>query len=164
MSARKPPARRVNRITRDIGLVRAAPKAPTMPRGLCKPAQDAWRAYWADHVSGATTGSDLPLLIRWVKNLDRYFRLVATADRNPVVTGSKSQVVGNPLYALALKIEQSIVDAERQLGIGPLNRLKLGLVLTETSKSLAELNAEAGDGDEADDPRLALAAPGENAD
>jgi hypothetical protein len=158
MTARKPASRRQNRITRDIGPVRQAPKAPSMPRGLCKPAQDAWRAYWADPVSGATTGSDLPLLIRWAKNLDRYFRLVATADATPVVSGSTGQPTGNPLYTLALKIEASIVDSEKQLGIGPLNRLKLGLALSETSKTLAELNAEAADG-EADDPRLALAPP-----
>jgi hypothetical protein len=47
MSERKPPARRQNRVTRDIGLVRETGKAPLMPRGLCKAAQDAWRAYWA---------------------------------------------------------------------------------------------------------------------
>lgn len=155
MSARKPPERRQNRITRDVGVVREPGTAPSVPRGLCKPARDAWTAYWADSVSGATTGSDIALITRWAKDLDRYHRLVAEADREPFVLGSKGQPILTPIYGLALKIQAAIADAERQLGIGPLNRLKLGLVVTESFKSLADLNAEAEDDNSAYDIRLA---------
>jgi P27 family predicted phage terminase small subunit len=154
MTARKPPERRQNRITRDIGPIREAGKAPPMPRGLCKAAQDAWTAYWSDHVSGATTGSDLALITRWIKNLDRYHRLVAQADRKPVVRGSKGQDIGNPLYQLVFKLEAAIEKAEQQLGVGPLNRHKLGLMVTESFKSLADLNAEAEDDCDTYDIRL----------
>lgn len=161
MTAKKPPERRQNRITRDAGLVREAGTAPPMPRGLCKPAQDAWTAFWSDHVSGATTGSDLALITRWARNLNRYYRLVGEADRNPVVGGSKAQPIGNPLYQLVFKLEAAIERAEQQLGIGPLNRHKLGLMVSESFKSLADLNAEAEDDCGAYDIRLAAVPDGE---
>jgi len=74
------------------------------------------------------------------RNVDRYYRLLAEADSEPVVAGSTGQPKGNPLYDLALKIEASIKEDEAQLGCGPLNRLRLGVALTESAKSLKELN------------------------
>jgi hypothetical protein len=123
-----------------------------MPRGL---AQDAWSTFWTDHVSGATARSDLSLITRWIKNVDRYHRLVAEADRAPVAKGSKGQPIGTPLYQLTFKLEAAIERAEQQLGIGPLNRLKLGLAVSESFKSLADLNAEAEDDSDQYDIRLA---------
>ena len=113
----------------DIGLVRAAGSAPPMPRGLCRQAQTAWKGYWADVLSGVMRASDGTLIGRWVRNLDRYHRLLAEADRSPMVSGSTGQPRTNPIYDLAFKIEASIKDDEKQLGIGPLNRLRLGVAL-----------------------------------
>jgi P27 family predicted phage terminase small subunit len=152
----KPASRRQNRVTKSLGVVRTAGKAPRMPRGLCKAAQDAWTGYWADTVSGVTRESDTSLLVRWVRNIDRYSRLIAAADRSPMVAGSTGQQRANPIYDLALKIEQSVKQDERQLGIGPMNRLRLGIAFNESAKSLAELNAEAEDDDADDDPRMVL--------
>ncbi|MDO2354665.1 hypothetical protein [Mycobacterium avium] len=165
MTARKPPDRRQNRGTRDIGLVKETGAAPPMPRGLCRAAQEAWNGYWSDYVSGASTPSDIALIRRWIKDLDRYERLVAQADQRPIVKGSKGQEVGNPLYQLAMKLQAGIMEAERQLGIGPLNRLKIGLIVSESYKTLSELNAEADTGDDNDDIRLQLVTDlGKNAD
>ncbi len=125
-----------------------------MPRGLCEAAQQAWRGYWSDSVSGVMRPSDAVIALRWAANLDRYYRLIAEADREPMVIGSTGQTRENPAYGVALKIEASIKDDERQLGIGPLNRLRLGAHLTEAAETLADINAEvisAGD-----DPRAAL--------
>jgi P27 family predicted phage terminase small subunit len=151
--APKDPAKRIRKTTRSVGLVKAA-KQPPMPAKLCRQAQDAWRAYWADTVAGVMRLSDTALALRWVANVDRYQRLIAEADREPVVDGHKGQPRPNPLYTLALKIEESVKEDERQLGIGPLNRLRLGVALTETAKSLADLTAEADTG--AEDPRVVL--------
>jgi hypothetical protein len=152
-------ATRRQRSRRDIGTDIAAPRhpgrAPAMPRGLCRPAQTAWSAYWEDVVSGVTRLSDAPLVQRWARNLDRYHRLLAEADANPVVGGSMGQPRANPIYNLVLKIEQSIKEDEQQLGIGPLNRLRLGVALSESAKSLADLNAEAENA-ENEDPRATL--------
>lgn len=129
-----------------------------MPKGLCREAVGAWEAYWVDVVAGVVRRSDEPLVERWARNLDRYYRLLATADADPIVTGSTGQPRPNPAYELGYKIEASIKDDEKQLGIGPLNRMRLGLALTEGRKSLTELNAEAESGAN-DDPRALFDRP-----
>jgi len=139
----------------DIGALAHPGRPPAMPRGLCRQAQTAWTAYWNDVVSGVTRPADTPLVQRWARNLDRYHRLLAEADSNPVVTGSMGQPRANPVYDVILRMEQGLRLDEAQLGIGPLNRLRLGVALTESAKSLAELNAEAENA-ENDDPRAAL--------
>jgi P27 family predicted phage terminase small subunit len=121
---------------------------------MCQQAKDAWHSYWEDVVSGVMRSSDEPLVTRWIKNVDRYFQVIGEADKRPAVPGSAGQIKANPLYDLALKFEASIKDDEKQLGIGPLNRLRLGVALNEQTKSLAELNAEAAD--EEDDFRTSL--------
>jgi P27 family predicted phage terminase small subunit len=130
--------------------------APKMPSGLCAAAQAAWRDYWGDTVSGVLRPSDTAIVLRWVRNTDRCLRLLAEADREPVVVGSTGQPKPNPLYALALAFEKSIREDEAQLGIGPLSRLKLGAQLSEAAKTLSELNAEATHANQDDDPRVAL--------
>jgi hypothetical protein len=150
----KQPGKRIRRATKSIGVVSAAGKAPKMPSGLCEPAQDAWRAYWSDSVSGIMRAPDSVVAIRWARNTDRYHRLIAAADAEPLVTGSQGQMRPNPMYGLAFKVEDSIKADEAALGIGPLARLKLGVALSETARSLADLNAEAAGGGE--DPRLTL--------
>jgi hypothetical protein len=149
----KPPSKRINRITKNVGVISAAGKAPPMPKGLCRQAQDAWRAFWADTVSGVLRSSDATVALRWVKNLDRYARLIAEADREPVVVGSQGQDRANPVYALAFSVEKSIREDEAQLGIGALNRLRLGAQLSEAAKTLADLNAEDSN---VTDPRATL--------
>lgn len=142
----------------DIGLVTICGGVePHMPSGLCSAAQSAWRDFWDDALCGVMRNPDASMALRWVKNLDRYYRLMASADGEPIVTGSTGQYRINPGYDLALKIEASIKADEQQLGIGPLNRLRLGVALSESAKSLADLNAEVEDDDEDDDPRAGLA-------
>jgi P27 family predicted phage terminase small subunit len=140
----------------DIGAVRRPGNPPTMPAGLCKQAQTAWAGYWKDAVSGVMRSSDAPIVLRWVKNLDRYHRLLAEADAAPIVEGSMGQPRPNPVYRLVFDLEASIKTDEAQLGIGPLNRLRLGVAMTESAKSLADLRAEAEADAENDDPRTTL--------
>ena len=120
-----------------------------MPRGLCQQAQDAWRNFWTDVVRGAVQAADIEVVLRWVANIDRYRRLLGEADRETMVIGSTGQPKPNPLYDLAYKVEASIVEAERQLGVGPLNRMRLGVAFTESVKSMAELNSEVPHGEDA---------------
>jgi hypothetical protein len=155
--APKQPGKRIRKTTRSIGVVRSAGRPPAMPRGLCEQAQEAWRSYFADAVSGVLRPPDATVAIRWVKNLDRYHRLLAEADSEPIVAGSAGQAKPNPLYGLALAFEKSIREDEAQMGIGALSRLKLGAQLSETAKTLADLNAEARGA--VIDPRVTLLRP-----
>jgi P27 family predicted phage terminase small subunit len=124
-----------------------------MPRGLCSQAQDAWRNFWTDVVSGAVQAADIEVVLRWVANVDRCHRLLGEADRETMVIGSTGQPKPNPLYDLAYKIEASIREDERQLGVGPLSRMRLGVAFSESVKSMAQLNSEVP---HVDDPRANL--------
>lgn len=135
---------------------------PALPRGLLTRTKRQWEAYWNDPVATVQTEVDQALLLRWIANLDRYLRLIEEADQAPLVRNSQGQSA-NPLYAVALKIEASIKADEAQLGIGPLNRSKLGIAVISERRSLADMNSryaetERGDGRDEDDedPRLAL--------
>ena len=151
----KPAADRQGRHRTDLGLVPDTHRHPDPPAKLCAAAVEAWTAYWTDVIAGVLRPGDAPLVDRWVRNLDRYHRIIGLADKEPVVEGSTGQQKPNGLYDLAFKIEASIKGDEQQLGIGPLNRLRLGVKIAEGAKSLADLTAEAEEGDD-DDPRSFL--------
>jgi hypothetical protein len=151
----KPAADRQGRHRTDLGVVRAADASPEPPPRLCTAAVDAWHAYWTDVIAGVVRPGDAPLVDRWVRNLDRYHRIMRLADKEPVVEGSTGQQKPNGLYDLAFKIEASIKADEAQLGIGPLNRLRLGVKFAEGAKSLSDLTVDEAEGDD-DDPRAFL--------
>lgn len=157
----KPRTRRQSRKPRhiaDVGVVSGCGAAPPMPRGMCAAAQGAWDSFWNDAISTMSRGPDAAVALRWVKQVDRYHRLMAVADREPIVKGSTGQPRPNPVYDLALKIEASIREDEKQLGIGVLSRLRLGAVYGDGAKTLADLDIDA-EGDAEDyDPRVELIA------
>ena len=61
----KPAGKRINRVTKSVGVVRSAGAAPRMPSGLCPQAKTAWAAYWSDTVSGVMRPSDASLVLVW---------------------------------------------------------------------------------------------------
>jgi hypothetical protein len=155
--APKPADERQGRHRADLGIVYRPDQIPEIPPNLCPAAQDAWTSYWSDLVAGAVRVSDSSLINRWIANVDRYHRLMGVADAEPIVVGSTGQPKPNGLYDLAFKVEASIKADEQQLGIGPYNRLRLGVKLTEGAKSLADLTRAEVNGDDGDsDPRLFL--------
>lgn len=127
------------------------------PRGLSKPAKDAWNAFWEDRPAALVTPAAKVVLLRWIDALDRYLRTVAEADQQPLVTGSQGQDVINPLYKIAEQAMTVVKDCERQLGIGGMNAANLGLAAISEARSLADMNAryaEADDVEDEEDPRL----------
>jgi P27 family predicted phage terminase small subunit len=130
------------------------------PRGMLTETKRQWDAYWADPVHTVQTPVDRALLLRWIKNLDRYERLITEADKEPLVANSQGQSA-NPLYAVAHRIESSVKADEAQLGIGPLNRSKLGIAVITERRSLADMNGryakpEGVAHDPEEDPRRAI--------
>lgn len=100
----------------------------------------AWAALWEDPVAQVLSPVDRPVLLRWADAMDRYLRLLIEADKLPVVSGSTGQDVANPLYAIADRSLSVAQQCEAQLGVGGLNRAKLGLEVTQARRSLHELN------------------------
>ena len=117
----------------------------------------AWSALWSDPVSRALTPVDRPVLLRWADSLDRAAWALERADANPIATGSQDQEVASPYYAIAndaLKVAQA---CEAQLGVGALNRARLGIAITAERITVDEMNARLRRPDDAPrrlDPRV----------
>jgi len=114
------------------------------PEGLCDEALGAWDAYWSDGVASVQTPVDRAVLSRWVREMDRYLRLSAEADKQPSVRGSQGQPVENPLYGTAYKALAAVQACEKQMGMGALNRSALGIAVITERRSLADMNSKYG--------------------
>lgn len=114
------------------------------PEGLMPEVLELWDAYWTDAASTVQTPADRGVLTRWIKEYDRYLRLIAEADKSPLVAGSKGQEVANPLYALADRALAAAERCEKQLGIGALHRSNLGIAVITERRSLADMNSKYG--------------------
>jgi P27 family predicted phage terminase small subunit len=114
------------------------------PEDLCPEAVQAWDAYWDDRVAQVQTPVDRPILTRWVTEMDRYLRLLAEADKQPLVAGSQGQPVENPLYKIAYQSLAAVQYVEKQMGMGALNRSALGIAVIAERKSLADMNSRYG--------------------
>lgn len=116
------------------------------PDGLLEESLAVWDSYWQDTASGIQTPADRGVLLRWIREYDRYLRLIAEADASPLSQGSKGQDVASPLYALAERALAAAERAEKQIGVGALNRSNLGIAVIAERKSLADMNARYGGG------------------
>jgi hypothetical protein len=115
-----------------------------------------WKALFDDEpLSSVLSPVDRELVVRWAQAVDDNLKALATARDNPISTGSMGQEVESPHFKIAAQAMSVIVECERQIGIGALNRARLGLALLQERASLADLAArfEPGGGDEPD-PRL----------
>lgn len=166
--AKKPPGQAVDRRNGARVQLAAAGKAvrPRRPTGLCPEAVRQWDEFWKSPVSRAITPADRGVVLRWIDAVDRYLRLVAEADLAPTVKGSQGQDVVNPLYKIAEQALGTVERAEKQIGIGSLNRSSLGVTVIQEQRSLAAMNAQRYGGEDEDagydddaeeaDPRLGV--------
>jgi hypothetical protein len=114
----------------------------------------AWSALWSDPVAQTLTPVDRPVLLRWADAIDRAQRHLELGDADPIAHGSMGQEVESPHYGIADKAVKVAQACEAQLGVGALNRARLGIAILAERESLDALNARVmgyGGGD--DDPR-----------
>ena len=101
-----------------------------------------WDAFWSSDLATAIdTKSDQSAVYRLATLIDERERIYKTAKKDRLVTGSKGQVVLNPLYSALLKIDAEIRQLEDRLGMNPKARVSLGIQIGQMKKSLADLNA-----------------------
>lgn len=121
--------------------------------------QRMWRALWEDaRLSAVLSPADRELVIRWGQSVDDWVKALETARSSPVTTGSMGQDVASPHFAIAAQALAVAERCEAQIGIGALNRARLGIAILAEARGLADLAAGfPGDGGPADepDPRLA---------
>lgn len=116
-----------------------------------------WKALFDDQaLSGVLSPVDRELVIRWAQAVDDHLKALASARERPISKGSMGQEVASPHFAIASQAMGVVVECERQIGIGALNRARLGIAILAERASLADLAARfdgGGIGDEPD-PRL----------
>ena len=140
-----------------------APGAAALEWLVLPPRTPAWSAsalsaldaLRADPVAEVLSPVDEPVILRWLDCLDRAQRALRRADRRPLVVGGNGQLAEHPSYQTAKSALAEAAKCEAQIGVGALNRARLGLTLTTARRSLMELNAAlAQDYDDGSDARL----------
>lgn len=131
----------------DLGVVPGGEVAkPEPPVDLCDEARVQWDAYWESAAAGVQTAADRGVVLRWIDAADRYLRTLGQADKRPIVKGSTGQPIENPLYKIAAAALATVERAEKQLGIGALNRAGLGIAVIAEARSLQDMNSRYGGG------------------
>lgn len=110
-------------------------------RAYRKDSAAAWRAAWADPVASTWTQADRPVLLRWILHTDMYAQALEEAATDPIVPGHGGQPVRSPWFDIAKDAMAVVTECEKQLGIGGLNRSRLGLVIATGRLTLDDLNA-----------------------
>lgn len=141
----------------ELSVVAPARPVPAMPEGLTPQSQAMWRSYWDDPVSQLCTPIDEWIVYRWITEGDRYLRLTAEGDLEPVIATTTGGLKENPAYRIAYRALTQVQMCEKTLGIGPSHRAALGVTVLAQQKGLAEMNAKYGGGDDVD-PRTQLSA------
>lgn len=145
----------------EIGIVKADPDAkpvvPKPPKGLLKVSRDRWEAYWLSPVSKAVdVGADGGRLERWIRAVDEWHRVGETFRASRVTTGSMGQPVLNPLATYLANLETTIARAEQELGLTPMSRAKLGIVIGQEALTADALNRSLSKYDDRDTEQDAI--------
>ena len=105
--------------------------------------QRMWKALWDDErLAAALSPVDRELLIRWAEAVDDAVKARALAWESPIAKGSMGQEVESPYFGIAAKAVATAERCEAQIGVGALNRARLGIAILTEAKTLASL----GDG------------------
>lgn len=159
---RKDPERRVRAATHKPSTLEVVPSlpgsgvlgAPEPPAGLLEHTQEQWESFWGSPVARLVDrSSDMPALERLFELYDDCTRFRASIRANPMVDGSKGQLVRNPFVKDLKDTQAEVRQLEDRFGLSPRARLALNLTLGGVAKTLADLNADFAGGDGDDDPR-----------
>ncbi|MFI6737446.1 hypothetical protein ACIBI9_31360 [Nonomuraea sp. NPDC050451] len=112
------------------------------PAGINKYALEVWRTYWDDPVSDIAATVDKSLITRWIKLVSFYHQLVEQYEEMPVTYDERMRMRPNVTFTMAQQVLKSLELCEAQLGIGPKNRVNLGVTLASAARSLDAINNE----------------------
>lgn len=134
----------------SVGTAKSVPRYDP-PRGLNKVAKEAWDAFWDDRQALLLTPSAKVVLERWIFAVHRYDHQMKMADREPLIESTHTTLM-NPRFRIAKDALATIIECEKQLGIGIMNATNLGMAALAEKTKLADLNEryEDGGGDEND--------------
>jgi P27 family predicted phage terminase small subunit len=113
---------------------------------LGTPGRNCWRKTWKAASKWLVLASDGPVVERYAALHDEVAQLRdLIADRGREATGSMGQRVTAPAVEQLRQVERLLLEHERVLGLGPLNRSRLGLAVLQVEARadlIAQLRAE----------------------
>lgn len=112
------------------------------PAGINAHAQDVWHTYWDDPVSDIAATVDRSLIVRWIRNVSLYHQLMNDALETPFTFDDRMRKRPNVTFTMATQVLKFIQADEAQLGIGPKNRVNIGMTLASTARTLESINNE----------------------
>lgn len=89
----------------------------------------------------------IEMLLRMRDERDTEFRM---GKRQRMVLGSQGQPVINPMLAHAMVLQKEIRALEDRLGLNPVARLRLGILLGDATRSIGDVNEEFEQGEFSD--------------
>jgi phage terminase small subunit len=145
MSAKKPPEKRQNRATKDLGVlpqIEVDPRSiPTPPAHLTERWVKSWEIFWASPFAQVVQPAQYPALERLFSMYEERDRMDVYLREEPMSVGSQGQKILNPMYRQRTAVDAEIRQLEDRFGLHPKAGLQLGIVYGEAARSLEELNA-----------------------
>lgn len=119
---------------------------PPMPAGRwLKATRETWEFLFQSDIADIIQPLDGALLKHWITCIDERDRAMAAFRAERYVAGSRGQTRLSPAWKLAQDLSTEIRMTEQQLGIGGLNRFRLGITMGQAA---AVLNDRHDDGDD----------------
>lgn len=112
------------------------------PPNLNEHARKIWNTYWEDPVSDIAATVDESLITRWIRNVSLYYDLVDDYMELPTTYDKEMRKRPNVTFTMATQVLKFIMADEAQLGIGPKNRVNIGMTLASTARTMDAINAE----------------------
>lgn len=119
---------------------------PEPPEHIGEHAVRIWNQLGVSLLAGAIDlQTDYAILERWVTYVDRWYALERRLRqlieaRRDIVVGSTGQEVPHPLYKMVKDTEAMIRSIEKDLGLSPMARARLGLTVAEGQMVASQLN------------------------
>jgi hypothetical protein len=102
------------------------PRIPDPPADIGDYAVEVWEGFWQTEVAGAVNlARDGERLRHWIRCVDQRFRLWSLWTKQPLMTGMKGGLVGNPLWRQIKDLTADIDRAEQVFGMTPLYKMRM---------------------------------------
>ena len=113
---------------------------PTPPLGLGPIARRRWRWFFLSWVADAVNlDSDAEALSHWIMAIDERSKLSDVVRKMPLVRGSHSQLMQNPLRRTLRELSKEIARAGEHFGMTPLARFRLQMTYGDPESARAAL-------------------------
>ena len=125
-----------------VPILPTPPPAPEPPDDIGSYAVQVWEEFWLTDVAGAVNmRRDGERLRHWIRCVDQRFRLWSLWAKQPLMTGMKGGLVGNPLWRQIKDLTADIDRAEEVFGMNPRAKMRLTGQLDQAERAEDSIKA-----------------------